>query len=161
MWCQLSFAHKDDRVSVWTGPHSAKGQLLSPHFLCSGLLPSQSSQLRGLVVMVVVVGCVAGEFHSIWVWINSMLVFLNCCLYQVARLRLTSELLPGDGYFLYKYLNCRIIVCFIHIHDCSVVNHSRIEYSKLVRVADSSERLFFWISINHFHCAFLVNWSKS
>lgn len=52
-----------------------------------------------------VIMAVAGERglpHPVWGCINSILVFPNCCLYQVLNLRLTSEPLSADRYFLLK-----------------------------------------------------------
>lgn len=83
-----------------------KARLLSPNFLLPRLHPLQSSRLWGLMAGG------RGLSHPVWGCINSILVFPNCCLYQVLGLQLTSEPWPADRYFLSKTRIVRSVLCY-------------------------------------------------
>lgn len=98
-------------------PHGGEGRedmgerrgtllLFSSNFLLPRLHPPQSSRLWGLTIGV------QGLSHPVWGYINSILIFPNCCLYQVLGLWLTTELWTADRHFLSKTRIVGLVLCY-------------------------------------------------
>lgn len=111
-WCQVSSDHRQDMPG---GGLLCKAQLLSSNFLLLRLHPLQSSRLWGLVARR------RGLSHPVWGCINSILIFPNCCLYQVLSLRLTSEPRPADRCFLSKTRIVRSVLCYLYPPSCHIL----------------------------------------
>lgn len=89
--------------------------LLSSNFLLPGLHPPQSSWLWGRMIGV------QGLSHPVWGCLNSILIFPNCCLYQVHSLWLNTELWTADRHFLSKTRIVGIRLCYQEPPSCHIL----------------------------------------
>lgn len=106
VWCQVSSDQGKDRGGVSTQCQTGKAQLSSTW------LPPARTPSSSVITAEGLVAAGQGTSRPVWGCINSILVFPNCCLYQVLSLRLTSPPRPADRRFLSQTRIVRLVLCY-------------------------------------------------